>query len=286
MSNNNQKVWFITGSSTGFGHEIAKQALKRGYRVVATARDPQKLQQLIEAYPQQAIALSLDVTDKTQIEQAVKDTINTFGQIDVLVNNAGYGSFGAIEEVTEQEIRYQFEVNFFGLVNVTRAVLPVMRQARSGHILMMSSLAGQNARAGYGYYAATKFAVEAVSESLAQEVAPLNINITIVEPSGFRTDFNGRSLRTPDNRISDYADTVGVFLDQAVAADGKQSGDPVKAVAAMIELVESNNPSLRLPLGEGAVEAIRVKLRSVQQDVDRHEQTAIGADSPSATTVK
>lgn len=280
MNDKEQKVWFITGSSTGFGREIAQQALERGYRVVATARNTDKLKNLVEAYPKKAIALTLDVTDKAQIEKAVKDAVDTFGQIDVLVNNAGYGSFGAVEEVAESEIRYQFEVNFFGLVNLTRAVLPTMRQQKSGHIIMMSSLAGQNAREGYGYYAATKFAVEAISESLAKEVEPLGIKVTIVEPSGFRTDFNGRSLRTPDKRIDDYADTVGKFLDWAIDFDGQQPGDPTKAATAIIEMVESDNPTLRLPLGKGAVEAIRAKLESVQQDVDANEQTAVEADFP------
>ena len=269
------KVWFITGSSTGFGRILVEQLLAKGETVVATARKPEQLQDLVEQYPDSMIALSVDVTKPEQVREAVNRAIATFGRIDVLVNNAGYGTMGAIEEVTDAEVRQQYETNVFGALDVMRAVLPHMRRQRSGHILNLSSVGGVVSFAGAGIYCSTKFALEALSEAMAKEVAPLGIKITLVEPGAFRTDFNGRSLITTDNVIDDYDAAIAGFREWVRDVDGKQPGDPAKAVAAMIQVVESENPPLRLPLGADAVNAIETKLASVQADVNLNRETAI-----------
>ncbi len=271
----NTRVWFITGSSTGFGRSLTEAVLKHGDRVVATARKPEQLGDLVDQYPETAKAIRLDVTNPNEVRDAINSALDTFGRIDVVVNNAGYGALGAIEEVSDDAIRHQFETNVFGALDVMRAVLPVMRKQRSGHILNISSVGGFVAFGGTGIYCGTKFALEGLSEALAKEVESLGIKVTIVEPGAFRTDFNGRSLAVPDQQIDDYASTSGEFLNWIRDMDGKQPGDPNKAASAMIQAVESDNPPLRLPLGADAVSTISEKLESVKAELDAWEQVAI-----------
>jgi NAD(P)-dependent dehydrogenase (short-subunit alcohol dehydrogenase family) len=270
----NTRVWFITGSSTGFGRSLTEAVLKHGDRVVATARKPEQLGDLVDQYPETAKAIRLDVTNPNEVRDAINSALDTFGRIDVVVNNAGYGALGAIEEVSDDAIRHQFETNVFGALDVMRAVLPVMRKQRSGHILNISSVGGFVAFGGTGIYCGTKFALEGLSEALAKEVESLGIKVTIVEPGAFRTDFNGRSLAVPDQQIDDYASTSGEFLNWIRDMDGKQPGDPNKAASAMIQAVESDNPPLRLPLGADAVSTISEKLESVKAELDAWKHVA------------
>lgn len=281
------KVWLITGSSTGFGRAIAEAVLAKGDRVIATARKPEQLGNLVDQYPETAKAVRLDVTNSQEIRDAIEIAIDSFGSIDVLVNNAGYGSFGAIEELSNEDIRHQFAVNFFGALDLTRGVLPLMRQKRSGHILNLSSVGGFTSFSGAGIYNATKFALEGLSEALATEVAPLGIKVTIVEPGAFRTDFSGRSLVVPDRQIDDYASTSGQFVKLAQDIDGKQPGDPIKAAEAMIQVVESDNPPLRLVLGADALGAIWDKLQSVREENSAWEEVTINTafEGMRATTI-
>jgi NADP-dependent 3-hydroxy acid dehydrogenase YdfG len=272
MSDKN-KVWFITGSSTGFGRELAEQALERGYKVVATARKTETIEDLVEKYPETARAVKLDVTKGEDVKDSVAKAVEEFGTIDILVNNAGYGLGGGIEEPSMEQIRYQYETNVFGLVAVMREVLPLMRKQKSGHILNLSSVVGIRALPSAGYYSSTKFAVESLSESLAQEVGHLGIKVTIVEPGGFRTDFAGRSFVQPAKRIEDYV--TSERIDNIGDWDGAQPGDPVKGVRAMIDMVETENPPLRLPLGEDAVTAMDEKLAAVQKNIDEWREVAI-----------
>lgn len=262
-----KKVWFITGSSTGLGRDLAEVLLEEGYRVVATARDKNKIADLRDKFPETARTFELDVTDQDQVRSAVEYAVSEFGRIDVLVNNAGYGLLGAIEEPTDQQIRSQFETNLFGAVDVMRTVLPVMRRQNGGHIFNLSSVAGFIASPSAGYYAATKFALEALSESLSQEVAPYNIKVTIVEPGPFRTDFAGRSLRGPETTLPEVYPTTVKFLDYFAEVDRKQVGDPRKAAKVMIDVVESDAPPLRLPLGENCITRIEAELEKVKADI-------------------
>ena len=249
ISAGKDRTWFITGASTGFGRLLAEEVLKAGGKVVATARNRDKVADLETKYPQRAKALALDVTDAGQVDSGVTQAFAQFGQVDVLVNNAGYGVAGAIEEVSEAEYMPMFETNVFGLLRVTRAFLPHLRKQRSGHILNLSSIGGLVASPGMGYYNATKFAVEGLSEALAAEVAPLGIRVTISEPGPFRTDFLGRSGVVAKTRIADYDATAGNMRKYFAENDGKQKGDPLRAVHAMMQVVESPNPPLRLLLG-------------------------------------
>ena len=279
-SSSNDKVWFITGCSTGFGRELATMVLDRGYRAVVTARDPAKVEDIAARHRDRGLVLELDVTDPVEVDAAVKSADKHFGRIDVLVNNAGIGYFGAVEESDEQEIRRMFEINFFGLARMTRAVLPIMRKQRSGHMVNISSIGGLKSFPTLAYYNATKYAVEGFSEALAMEVAPLGIKVTIVEPSGFRTDWAGRSAAESKNRIADYAPTAGKNLDDIRGYSGKQPGDPVRAAAAIIAAVESPNPPLRLLLGKAALKGARIKLDSLKKDFDAWEKTTLDADFP------
>ena len=276
------KVWFITGCSTGFGRELAKMVLDRGYRAVVTARDPAKVEDIAKGRENRALVLELDVTDPVEADAAVRSAVKHFGRIDVLVNNAGIGYFGAVEESDEEEIRRMFEINFFGLSRMTRAVLPTMRKQHSGHIVNISSIGGLKSFPTLAYYNATKYAVEGFSEALAMEVAPLGIKVTIVEPSGFRTDWAGRSAAESKSRIADYAPTAGKNLEDLRGYSGKQPGDPVRAAAAIIAAVESPNPPLRLLLGKAALKGARMKLDTLKKDFDAWEKTTVGADFPDA----
>jgi NAD(P)-dependent dehydrogenase (short-subunit alcohol dehydrogenase family) len=273
-------VWFITGCSTGFGNELAKMVLSRGWRAVVTARNPNQLKDLVTGHEQNALALPLDVTNSAQVKAAVEQAEQKFGCIDVLVNNAGYGYLAAIEEGEEDQVRAMFETNFFGLVSVTNAVLPGMRKQRSGHIVNFSSIGGLVSFAATGYYHATKYAVEGVSESLALEVAPLGIKVIIVEPGPFRTDWAGRSLLESKTSIKDYASTAGERRRVSRERSGKQQGDPVRACRAIIKAVEAENPPLHLLLGRPALDLAHKKLAALKQDFDSWRETTLGADYP------
>lgn len=275
-----QRVWFITGASTGFGRLLAEEVLKAGGKVVATARKLDNVADLEKKYPQAAQALSLDVTDAGQVDSAVAQAFARFGRVDVLVNNAGYGVAGAIEEVSEAEFMPMFETNVFGLLRVTRAFLPHLRKQRSGHILNLSSIGGVVASPGIGFYNATKFAVEGLSEALAAELAPLGIHVTIIEPGPFRTDFLGRSGVVAKTRIPHYDNTAGNMRKYFAENDGKQRGDPLRAVQAMMEVVESPNPPLRLLLGASAVQRLRMKLGNWEKEIAAWEKVTVGADFP------
>jgi NAD(P)-dependent dehydrogenase (short-subunit alcohol dehydrogenase family) len=275
---NPQKVWFITGASTGFGRILAEQALAKGDKVVATARKPEQIADLQQQHPENALVVALDVTEDSAIEAAVDAAIQRFGRIDVLVNNAGYGLAGAIEEATEDEYMPVFETNVFGLIRVTRALLPHLRAQRSGHIVNLSSIGGLIGSPGWGYYNASKFAVEGFSEALAAELAPLGIYVTIVEPGPFRTDFLGRSGVEARQRIADYDATAGktrqYFHDQA----GKQPGDPEKAVAAIIAAVEASDPPKHLVLGKIAFNRMSTRLDGWKLELEAWKQLSLGAD--------
>ncbi|QNI37748.1 oxidoreductase [Edaphobacter albus] len=274
------RVWFITGSSTGFGRLLAEEVLKTGDVVVATARKVEQVADLEVQYPERALALALDVTNQQQVNAAVAKTLERFGRVDVLVNNAGYGVAGAIEEVSDTELRPMYEANVFGLLRVTRAFLPQLRKQRSGHILNLSSIGGLTAGPGWGLYQSTKFAVEGLSEALAQEIAPLGIRVTIIEPGPFRTDFLGRSSQEATKKIEDYHSTADNARLYRSEQDGKQPGDPLKAVQAMIQVVDSPNPPLRLLLGASALKRVKQKIETWQKEITAWEPVTVGADFP------
>ncbi|MGI8508875.1 MAG: oxidoreductase [Gemmatimonadaceae bacterium] len=279
-SSTDTPVWFITGCSTGFGRELARAVLDRGYRVVVTARTPDAVRDIAEGHGDRALVLQLDVTDPAEVDAAARAADAAFGRIDVLVNNAGIGYFGAIEESEDVEVRRMFEVNVFGLAKVTQAVLPGMRQRRSGHIVNISSVGGIRAFPAVGFYNATKFAVVGLSEALALEVAPLGIKVTVVEPSGFRTDWAGRSANEAPNEIADYAETAGANRRTIRGYSGSQPGDPVRAADAIVKAVESPNPPLHLLLGKAALKGGRYKLDLLRSNFDAWEETTVGADFP------
>lgn len=274
------KVWLITGCSTGFGRELAKQVLAKGYQVAVAARNTNDVQDIITAYPTTAIAVKLDVTIAQEIEEAVQMTIQKFGQIDILVNNAGIGYFAAVEESEEDEVRKMFEINVFGLAKMTQAVLPYMRKKKSGHILNVASIGGLRAFPGVGFYNATKFAVDGLSEALSKEVAPLGIKVTIIAPSGFRTDWAGRSAKNSASVIDDYATTAGKNKEDIRGYSGNQPGDPVRAAKAMIMVTETENPPLRLLLGVAALKGARIKLDELKHDFDTWAKVTEEADFP------
>ena len=280
MANSNSPVWLITGCSTGFGRELSRGGVARGHRAVVTARNPESIEALVAGHDDQAIALKLDVTNPAEVDAAVRQAEKTFGRIDVLVNNAGIGYFGAIEESDESEVRRMFEINVFGLARMTQAVLPGMRKRRNGHIVNIASIGGIRAFPAVGFYNATKFAVVGLSEALSLEVAPLGIKVTIVEPSGFRTDWAGRSANEAKHQIADYAETAGKNQASIRGYSGKQPGDPVKAAEAIIKAVESPEPPLHLLLGKAALKGARWKIDLMKKDFDAWAPTTEGADFP------
>jgi NAD(P)-dependent dehydrogenase (short-subunit alcohol dehydrogenase family) len=277
---NTTRTWFITGASTGFGRILAEEVLKAGGKVVATARRRDKVADLEEKYPEKAKAFALDVTDPAQILSIVAQTLTTFGPVDVLVNNAGYGLAGGIEEASEEEFMPVFETNVFGLMRVTRAFLPHFRSQRSGNIVNLSSIGGLIGSAGWGYYNASKFAVEGFSEALAAELAPLGVHVTIVEPGPFRTDFLGRSGVEANERIADYDATAGKTRQYFHEQAGKQKGDPLRAVHAIIQAAEAPQPPLHLVLGVLALQRMRGKLDQWKAELDTWQSTTLGADFP------
>ncbi|WP_442679794.1 oxidoreductase [Sphingomonas sp. ASY06-1R] len=277
---NDSPVWFISGCSTGFGHALAQRVLDRGWRAVVTARDAGRVADLAAPYGDRALAMALDVADQAQIAAAVAAAHDRFGRLDVLVNNAGYGYQASIEEGDEAEIRAQFDVNVFGLFALTRAVLPGMRAQRRGHILNITSVAGHVGFPGSGYYAASKHAVEGVSDALRAETAPLGIKVTCVAPGPFRTDWAGRSLRQTPNRIADYAETAGKRLDSTKAISGTQAGDPVRAGDAMIALTEMADPPSNIVLGAWGYDAVTKALRDRLATIEGQRDLALGTDYP------
>lgn len=274
------RVWFITGSSTGFGRLLAEEVLKRGERVVVTARDISKVTALAQEYPDRAKALSLDVIRPAEIATVAQRAISSFGQIDVLVNNAGYGVNGAIEEVSEDEFEPMFQTNIYGLIRTTRAFLPHFRERRHGHILNVSSIGGLIGSAGWGFYNVTKFAVEGFSEALAAEMKPLGVYVTAVEPGPFRTDFLGRSGKLAERELPEYNDTAGKARIYLKTQSGKQPGDPQKAIEALITVVDSPEPPLHLILGKIALTRFRDKLSHWQKEIAAWETITNGADFP------
>ncbi len=273
------KNWFITGASSGFGRLLAIYLLQQGATVVATARDVDDLSDFTSRFPG-AVLLPLDVTSEGSINKAVQDAIGHVGHIDVLVNNAGYGVCGAVEEVTEAEYMPMFNTNVFGLINLTKAFLPQFRQRRSGAIINLSSIGGLIGSAGWGYYNATKFAVEGLSEALHGELAPMGVHVMLVEPGPFRTDFLGRSGQAARRRIADYETTVGKTREYFEHQDGKQAGDPQRAVAAMVEAVNAPEPPRHLLLGKIALQRFRKYLGEWSQELDRWQEVTEGADFP------
>lgn len=276
----NSDVWFITGCSTGFGRELAKLVLDRGYRAVITAREPSKILDLKVGHEGSALVLELDVTDRAEVTEAVKRAESVFGSIDVLVNNAGFGYVGAVEESEESEVRAMVETNFFGLARMINVVLPGMRRRQRGSIVNISSIGGLVGFPGVGYYNATKFAVEGLSESLAKEVAPLGIKVLLVEPGPFRTDWAGRSLKKSSLQIPEYAQTAGAFRERITGRSGKQAGDPVRAGEAILKALEADNPPLHLVLGLIALETARTKIEKLSMELDAWEDTSLSADFP------
>jgi NAD(P)-dependent dehydrogenase (short-subunit alcohol dehydrogenase family) len=273
-------VWFITGASTGLGRSLAEAVLAHGDRVVATARDVATLDDLVGAAPEDVIRLPLDVTDPEQVRSCVAQALDRAGQIDVLVNNAGHGLLGALEELSEAQIHRVLGTNVFGVLAVTRAVLPHLRERRRGHIVQMSSVGGVVANPGHAAYATSKFALEGMSEALAGEVRPFGIRVTIVEPGPFRTDFHGRSMEYAEP-IDDYQNTVaGEMRARLASQSGAQPNDPRRAAEAIIWAVREERSPLRLPLGPEAVARIREKLRGQLADLEEWEKVSLDTRYP------
>ncbi|MFC1402011.1 MULTISPECIES: oxidoreductase [Streptacidiphilus] len=266
------KVWLITGANSGFGRALTEAAVAAGDVVVAAARRTETLADLVAAHPDQVEAVRLDVTDLAAVDAVVADVTARHGRIDVLVNNAGRTHVGAAEETTDAELRALFEVHVFGPAALVRAVLPSMRQRRSGAIVQLSSMGGQMSFAGFSAYSATKFALEGFSEALLDEVAPLGIKVLVVEPGAFRTGLMGN--RSVSAEIDDYAATVGPTRAMAAAGDGAQPGDPAKAAAAILTALAAENTPLHLPLGNDGVDAVLGHLDAVRAEVTAWEKTA------------
>ncbi|KVT70538.1 short-chain dehydrogenase [Burkholderia ubonensis] len=273
-----KRVWFITGASRGIGALIAEAALADGNAVVAAGRHvPAIVERLGESVA--LLPVELDVTDEAQAKAAVQAAVEKFGRVDVLVNNAGFGLLGAVEESADKDVRRMYDTNVFGLLNVTRAVLPTMRANRSGHVINISSIGGYRAAAGFGVYSSTKFAVEGITEALHAELKPLGVHATVVEPGYFRTDFlDASSLVVASDVIDDYDETSGAVRRKAVQMNHNQPGDPVKLAAAMITLVDAPNPPLRLPLGTDTLAAIAAKNAYVAQETETWKALSASTD--------
>ena len=268
------RIWFITGISSGLDKALAQTVMEQGDFVIGTFRNQLQADAFNAQNRDKAFALIMDVTNPAEIEKALKIIKEKFGRIDVLVNNAGYGFAGAIEESSLEETRAVFEANFFGTLQVTQMALPIFRAQKSGHIIQISSHGGFKAFMGFGIYNASKFAVEGFSEALAQEVEPLGIKVTIVEPGPFRTNFAGHSFRQAATIIADYNETAGIFRQRIKAVDGKQEGDPLKASKAIFDITKLENPPLRLPLGKIAIVSLTTKLDGVMKDLNNFKGVA------------
>ena len=280
MSDSPSKTWFITGASSGFGEALATYILEKGGRVVATFRKPEQAEEFTAKEAGRTLGVVCDVTNEAQVKTAVADAIAHFGQLDVVVNNAGYGSMGSIEEVPAEEVQRQFDVNVFGALHVLRAVLPHLRERRSGHVLNITSIGGLKTFPGVGIYNASKFALEAIGESLSQQVGPLGIKVTNIEPSGFRTKWAGESATFAETKIDEYQATVGENLRGIQSNSGRQPGDPVRAAKAMYEVVQLENPPLHLPLGKAAVKGAREKFAGISKELEQYADMGDAADFP------
>jgi len=278
QSDKNSLVWFITGTSNGFGRELVREALRRGDSVIATSRNPQKVAEAFAGHKDRLLAVAMDLGNNDQITKAVDAGISRFGKVDVLVNNAGYGFIGAVEEATDDEIKRVHETNVFGLLRVLRAVLPHFRERRSGHIVNLSSIGGLIGLPGFGIYNSTKFAVEGISEALAAEVAPLGIRVTVVEPGPFRTGFLAGSLAMAENEIPQYEKTAGATRVGASSRNGKQPGDPSRAARAIIKAVISEKPPLHLLLGRFAYDTATAKTERLQKEFEAWREVTLAAD--------
>ncbi|MDI1442672.1 oxidoreductase [Polyangium sp. 6x1] len=280
MAKQAKRVWFITGASRGIGAEITSAALAAGDDVVATARDPQRITERFGS-SEALLPVALDVTSESSVALAVEAALARFGRIDVLVNNAGYGLIGAVEETSAEDVRRLYETNVFGLLSITRAVLPALRKQRSGHIMNLSSVGGYRSGPGFGVYCSTKFAVEGISEALHAELAPLGIAVTVLEPGYFRTEFlEAKSVVETNAAIADYADTAGKVRALAKSVSLQQPGDPARLARAVVDLSRAENPPLRLPLGSDTVAAIEAKNAFVTKELDAWRDVAISTDFP------
>jgi NAD(P)-dependent dehydrogenase (short-subunit alcohol dehydrogenase family) len=272
-------VWFVTGASRGLGAAIVREALERGHQVAATARDAEAVRKAFPDAQESLLAATVDVTDEQQLRDAVDATVERFGRIDVLVNNAGRGLLSAVEEASDRAARAVFDVNVFGVLDTQRAALPVLRAQRGGRVINISSVGGFTTAPGWGLYASTKFALEGMSEALHAELKPLGISVTIVEPGGFRTDFlDGSSLHAEPASIDDYAQTAGVTREFAKGINHGQPGDPLKLATAVVDLAESDDPPLRLQLGKDAVQRIEAKLDFMRAELERLRPIALSTD--------
>ena len=270
------KVWFITGASSGFGEALVQAIIDRGDKVVATFRKAEQASAFSVRHNDIGLGVVMDITNAEQIKTGLQQAIDKFERIDVLVNNAGYGTIGAIEEFSIEEIRAQMETNYFGVVQLTKLVLPIMRKQGGGHILQLSSAAGFKATGGFGVYNASKFALEGFSEALAQEVSPFNIKVVIVQPGPFRTKFASGSIKLAEQKMEEYKLTpVAQMYHYISRVDGRQEGDPIKGANAMIDYVYNNNDSLRLPLGKHSIDTLKAKITSVQKDIQANEAIAL-----------
>ncbi len=272
------KVIFITGVSSGFGRDLAIEAAKAGHTVIGTVRKEEQLQQVNNLQQGKTFGYLLDVNNHEEVQEVIANVVDRFGKIDVLINNAGYGLMGAVEETSMEEARMQMETNFFGALAVTQAALPFMRKEKSGHIIQFSSIAGILSSPGLGLYNASKFALEGMSEALYLEVAPLGIRVTIVEPGPFRTKWAGGSMKFTKNIIEDYAATAGKVKDTITGYNGNQPGDPVKGAQAVLKIIDADKPPLRLVLGKVAVERAKSKINLLQKDFDEWEALSVSAD--------
>jgi len=272
-----RKTWLITGVSSGLGRSLAERVIECGDFVIGTLRKPSDIEVFNKRYAGQAKGILLDITDIDRIDEVIKDILYQHAKIDVLVNNAGIGFVGAIEEASIEEVRQIFEVNFFGTLRLTQSVLRSMRAHKSGHIVQISSHAGVKASAGFGIYNASKFALEGFSEALAHEVEPLGIGVTIVEPGPFRTNFAGGSLFAAHQTIEDYDKTAGAFKLKLQEAHGKQEGDPSKAAQIIYDSIHADDRTLRLPLGSIPIKTIGMKIESLSADLAANKDIAASA---------
>lgn len=269
-------AWLVTGCSTGIGRAIARAALEKGYRVAVTARDVSRVEDFAADFPERSLPLALDVTVPEQVRAAVRETEAAFGQLDVLVNNAGYGYLAAVEEGEDAEIREVFETNYFGVISLIKAVLPGMRSRRSGHIINISSTTGLIGNPGVAYYSSSKFALEGLTEALSKEMAPFGIKVLLVEPGVFRTDWAKRSVRETRQPIADYDATVGARRAMIRSNDDAQHGDPRRVGDAVVMLVGLEDPPLRLLVGRDAYEAFDAKLQDLRESVEEWKAFTLG----------
>lgn len=273
----NKRIWFITGISSGLGKAMAETLINADEFVIGTFRKEKQVDAFNALHQDKAKGVLLDITDIERIDDVIRGVISQYGQIDVLINNAGVGFSGAVEEASIEEIRQVFEANFFGTLKLTQAVLPFMRSKRKGHIVQISSHAGVKAFAGFGIYNASKFALEGFSEALAQELKPLGVKVTLVEPGPFRTNFAGQSLMRSQQQIEDYKETAGSFRTKLDGVHNKQEGDPVKAAEIIVQHVNSESQSLRLPLGTIPIKTIGMKIESLKSDLETNKEQALKA---------